>query len=296
LKNIQPTVQKNHDGKINFRNNPMIELMNQGLLGKVGNGLFVLKGQLVQIINKFDNIFCDIAHSYLAEHLIVPSNLSWPNTIKSEYLNSFKNQAVALKKYMDESNNEYHGVASPTVCYHCFSYLSNQTINKNSVFTALSSCTRNENGKLDNLARLSNFHMREIVFLGSEKYCTITLKEILDITFSIFSETFDIQFKISTASDPFFGEDNNLKMQAQLASESKYEILAYIPHDDSYLSISSFNNHGKIFFKRFDIIPGAPELNFSGCVGWGYERILYAILCQKGTDFTNSYYKEILTK
>ena len=51
MKNIQPTVLKKHDGKINFRNNPMIELMHQGLLGKVGNGLFVLKGQLVQIIN-----------------------------------------------------------------------------------------------------------------------------------------------------------------------------------------------------------------------------------------------------
>ncbi|GAH63441.1 unnamed protein product [marine sediment metagenome] len=85
-----------------------------------------------------------------------------------------------------------------------------------------------------------------------------------------------------------------MKKKSQLISESKYEIQALLPFSKKTISIASFNHHGKVFYDRFNITPKKPELTFSGCVGWGYERILYAILSQKGVDFLTPYYKKLL--
>lgn len=283
---------KNHTN-IGYENDPMVSMMEQGLITKVGKGLFVISGFLVDIVNKIDSIIRDLADTYHANYLMVPSNLSWDNAILSDYLSSFENQAIGLKSFLHSSKDEYDGLASPTVCYHCFSALKNQTIRENSVYTASSKCTRKETGELNSLARLSNFTMREIIFLGSDKYCKSVRMKILEDTYKILSEILDIEFKICTATDPFFSSDSELKGQAQLASESKYEIQALVPFNNTYVSVASFNYHGKIFFDRFNISSDNLELHFSGCAGWGLERLLYIILCQKGTDFSDSYYKRL---
>ena len=56
-------------------------------------------------------------------------------------------------------------------------------------------------------------------------------------------------------------------------------------------SIASFNDHGNVFYDRFNIAVKDENSRFSGCVGWGYERIIYSILAQKGADFSSDYYK-----
>ncbi|MBI87334.1 MAG: hypothetical protein CMG63_04555 [Candidatus Marinimicrobia bacterium] len=294
MKNFKPiTIMKNHTS-IGYKNDPMVSMMDQGLITKVGKGIFVISGVLVDIVNKVDNIIRDLADTYHANYLMVPSNLSWDNAILSDYLSSFENQAIGLKSFLHSSKDEYDGLASPTVCYHCFSALKNQTIRENSIYTASSKCTRKETGELNSLARLSNFTMREIIFLGSDKYCKSVRMKILEDTYKILSEILDIEFKICTATDPFFSSDSELKGQAQLASESKYEIQALVPFNNTYVSVASFNYHGKIFFDRFNISSDSLELHFSGCAGWGLERLLYIILCQKGLDFSDSYYKRLL--
>ena len=96
------------------------------------------------------------------------------------------------------------------------------------------------------------------------------------------------------ASDPFFGNYSELKKVAQLGAGTKYEIQSLLPYDNTYLAITSFNNHGSIFFDRFNISSNNPDLVHSGCIGWGYERLLYTILSQKGLDFSSKYYNHIL--
>jgi len=62
------------------------------------------------------------------------------------------------------------------------------------------------------------------------------------------------------------------------------------------LAVGSFNFHGGIFFDRFKIRTLDPNQAFSGCAAWGYERVLYAILTQKGVDFSSSFYKNLLSR
>ncbi len=300
MKGIKPIVKTKHEGGIYCHEDPMMYLLEKGLVIQVGNGLFVLKGILINIFNRIESIICEITESIGAEHALVPSILSWENTQKSNYLDSFKKQALLITSIDKSSGNcgtlhsEFEGIASPTVCYHCFSALKDKIVDCNYAVTAISKCTRKEEGNLNNLARLTNFTMREVVFFGTNEYCLKKLKKVMNKTIKILNSVFDLSYEIVTASDPFFGRDSDMKRNAQLISESKYEIQALIPFNKTTISIGSVNNHGNVFFDRFNIKSREPELKFSGCMGWGYERILYAILAQKGLDFTTSYYKKLL--
>ena len=303
--NVKPILKMKYQDKICYSKNPMAELYDMGLVTKVGNGLFVLEGVLVKIINKIESLISNIADLINARHVFVPCNLSIENAMRSKHLNSFSNQAIMLKLYGVNASNDknidkheglagYVGIASPTVCYHYFSSLRGKKINGNYAITALSRCSRKERGKLDDLSRLENFTMREIVFFGSEKYCLAQREELLNQTIEILKSKLNLTFRVVTASDPFFGDESKIKKKAQLALESKYEIQALLPYNKKKISIASFNLHGKVFYERFKIIPKNMRLAFSGCAGWGYERLLYAILSQKGLDFSSSFYKKIL--
>jgi threonyl-tRNA synthetase len=290
---IKPRVITEHRGRISYNENPMKYLIQMDLAIQVGNGLFVLKGKLVDILDKVDILMHMIAKNVKAEEAFVPSVLSWDNAQRSEYLNSFKHQALVVKN-LEDSKTE--GLACPTVCYHYSGSLKDKVVDRDFCVTAVSRCTRKEEGKLDDLSRLTNFTMREVACYGSEKYCSDKLKETLNETMKVLDTVFDLDYKVITAADPFFGSDGDMKQKAQLILESKYEIQATLPYNKSGVSIASFNNHGKVFFKRFRIKPGKPELSFSSCVGWGYERILFTILAQKGVNFNTTYYKRLLGK
>jgi len=270
-----------HKGEIEYRKDPMEFILKKGLAVKVGNGLFVLKEPLSDIMDMVERRDLEIAEKVGAENIKVPFILSKENTKKSKYLESFNNLAVKL----DE------GIACPTVCYHYFASLNNKTIKDNQTITALAGCTRKEG--TNSLARLFNFTMREIVFYGTEEYCVSQNEIVLKETLKFMNEL-DLSYDVMTASDPFFGKNKELKKQAQLISASKYELRTHLPFNKGSLSVASFNHHGKVFYDRFNIRPGNKKLNYSSCFGMGFERLLFTILAQKGVNFEDDYYRKLL--
>ncbi len=299
LDNVELEVITENKGKILYKKNPMKFLVENELIVQTGNGLFVIKGILVDILNKIDNLICDIARKVDAEAVYVPYLMDWDNTQRTNYLKSFSNQAMMIKPYEKERktlspHEEYEGMVSPATCYHYTCTLKNKTIRENHAVTLNSRCTRIEKGDLNDLRRLTNFTMREIIFYGTSDYCTEMLNKLQDMTTEMYDDVLDLTYRIETASDPFFGEDAEMKKVAQILSGSKLETQTLLPYDNSTISIGSFNNHGGVFYERFNINSENPEINTSGCVAWGYERMLYALICQKGVDFSSPYYKGLL--
>jgi seryl-tRNA synthetase len=292
---IKPGIKTEHVGRILYKKDPMKKLIEKRLINQIGNGIFVLQGELVDLINIIDREVYKIALKVKSKSVYVPSILSWENTKNSHYLDSFSNQALVIDKYFKQkaSIHEHDGIISPTVCYHYFSLLKNSTITHNFSINALSRCARYEEGILNDLSRLINFSMREVVFFGEEKYCLKKREELLKNTLEMMDKVFDLSYSVVTASDPFFGKGSEIKKKAQMLMESKYEIQASLPYKNSSISVASFNYHGKVFYERFSIKSSKPALNFSGCIGWGYERILCSILSQKGVNFSSDYYKKL---
>ena len=292
LDDIKPVVIDVHEGNIFSSDNPMPYLIEKEYVMSTGPGLFVLKGPLVKILDVINSEVLKITDSLNAERCEVPTLISWPNAVRSEYLDSFGNLALMMKTHEDQ-HGCFKGIACPSICYHYFSAMHNRSVDSNFCVTVKGSVTRNEKDEQDDLSRLTNFTVRDIVFYGSQDYVNQSLSIVKDKATQLLIDKFGLSFSVMTASDPFFGENKEEKSEAQLFAQSKYEFQAKLPFKDTTISIGSINNHGQIFYDRFNIKSGEPELRFSGCVGWGYERILFAILAQKGVDFSSTYYKKL---
>jgi hypothetical protein len=299
LKSIAPSVILTRKGNILSSSDPMGELESSGLVVRVGNGLFVFRGELARLINKVEALIQKMTQDLLAEEIHVPSLLSEENMKSSEYLSSFWNQAIVLKNNESQgpkqiANGAVLGIACPTVCYHYFASLRGKAVANSELVTSLSRCSRHEEGELSDLSRLTNFTMREIIGLGSEKFCASSIRRIEEAFLGLLNETLDLQYDMRTASDPFFGSGSLVKQKAQLVTQSKMEVHAALPHKDTTTGVASFNRHGNVFFRRFGISQVSEEKLESFCVGFGYERIVFAIVSQKGTDFSKPYYRSLL--
>ena len=86
-----------------------------------------------------------------------------------------------------------------------------------------------------------------------------------------------------TANDMFFTDDFSVKASFQRQQEAKRELRMLIPQESRSISVFSSNFHSNTFGKAFHIIAGGRPAA-SACVGWGYERMAYAIFSQFGLD------------
>lgn len=265
LSGIQEVIKERSEGKILTSENPMPALIEKGLAVSTGNGLFVLKGPLVKVLGVIESVFSSLAWAVSAEEIHVPIALSVSNLKRSKYLDSFGNQAQALRlgTSLEPGSGELVGLACPTVCYHYFSSLAKKTVSSDHLVTALGRCSRHEEGRLEDLSRLSNFTMREIIGFGSAEYCSSQFQGILARTKQILQDVFDLSFSVQTASDPFFGNNYELKKKAQLLEESKYELRAELPYNQNTLSVASFNRHRGVFLERFSISAAESSVNES---------------------------------
>ena len=93
-----------------------------------------------------------------------------------------------------------------------------------------------------------------------------------------------LKFRVLTASDPFFATGSERKRVYQMAMDLKYELQVYIPHSKSWLAVASFNNHQQSLVVPYNINFNSTSPLFSGCVGYGYERLAYALYSQFGTN------------
>ena len=299
------------NGEINYSQDPMHQLLDTRQVIEIYPGVFALQGKILKSLKKLDSTFRNFALSRGAIEQHYHSTVPTKSLIENGYLQSFTHHPLFVANIFPELkilNNVSNGIKnldnkqilnlikknlgqheqiiSPTVCYHCFETLRDQTIPKDGVeYTAINSCHRFENRRIYGLARLQSFTMREIIFFGNDEYVIKSRNQILEHCKTFFDKL-KIQFRVVTAFDPFFTNTSDSKRVFQTVLDLKYEIEAYLPYSNSWLSVASFNNHQSSLVDNYAIDFSSNEKLHSGCVGYGYERLLYAIYAQKGLDFS----------
>jgi seryl-tRNA synthetase len=172
----------------------------------------------------------------------------------------------------------------PTMCYHTFHQLTGTELPAGTkVVTARGKSFRHEARYHRGLARLWDFTIREIVFLG-------TRDEVLDARSRFLARALEladalgVSGRCEVASDPFFANvDSGVRATSQRLLELKYELQLDLAPGDA-VSVASFNFHEQFFGDAFELrLPGG-DTPFSGCVGFGLERFAFALVCQHGTD------------
>ena len=123
--------------------------------------------------------------------------------------------------------------------------------------------------------------MRELIIFGSNKDIKISIEKSIKFFKTIFNKM-KLNFKICSATDAFFGIENIEKKFFQHANNLKFELLMYLPYEKKWLAVASFNNHLDTLTKAYNIKSRKNKTIYSGCIGVGYERLLYAIYSQRG--------------
>ena len=119
--------------------------------------------------------------------------------------------------------------------------------------------------------------MREIVCLGSAEEVKSFLARLQGVLHEFFSRV-GLPIEWKNATDPFFDPSRNPKYLAQRLDPVKTEMVF-----GGTLAIGSVNFHRNYFGEAFRIARDGKEA-FSGCVAFGLERWMYAILAHFGPD------------
>jgi len=150
--------------------------------------------------------------------------------------------------------------------------------------TATLGCHRYEGTNHRSLSRLRAFTMREIVWIGHPEY-VINCRRVAEKLIVQWAKDWELACTFETANDAFFTDDYAVKASFQRQQQAKKELRVKVPAEAKSLSVFSSNFHGGTFGKAFNISVGNRQA-VSGCVGWGYERWIYAVFAQFGFDPT----------
>jgi hypothetical protein len=273
----------------------------------VGQGHVILRGpasQLLSLINsKIEKSFVS---AFKAELEVYPATIrcqtldrcnhftSFPEHIdfvghlKSDVdvLNQFSNECRE-KKWAPERNEGRMGendfAISPSCCYHCYEGMEGWDLTAPGRCTTMTvDCHRYEGANHKSMSRLRAFHMREIVWVGQPRYVIEGRAKAEELIVQ-WAKDWEVVGTFETANDMFFTQDYAVKASFQRQQQAKKELKLLIPFENQSISVFSSNFHAMTFGKAFNISVGGRPAT-SGCLGWGFERFVYAIFSQFGLD------------
>jgi seryl-tRNA synthetase len=224
------------------------------------------------------NYIAEFPHQILLGTGVKPKHADL-EAMAEQYANDKSYESVSVGEHLDPSR---FGLQN-AVCDICYYALQGQRTFENTLFTTYNKVFRNECSETDSLDRLMSFSVRDIMFVGDEEYVMQWRQKMIDLSIE-FLKWLDLDCRITAANDPFFTGDAMIKAVYQNASELKYELLVTLPFSGKELAIGSINLHQDFFGRAFDIQGADDSYVWSGCLGIGFERLVYGIYAQYGTD------------
>ena len=288
---------------------PYPDLLEKGDIKATGRGKFVYAGDVARVFEAIDSKVLEFCQSIGARSELYPTTVQTKTLLRSGYLEMHPQFAYFVAPaHLDQESLISIGdenilsiehreqttahlsvpdqILSPTVCYHTFEARQGTKMAP-SIVTALNKCHRHEPVNVTSLERLTTYWMREIVIFGSSDMVLDTLNAASEWSCK-FIESLGLGYDLITASDPFFADRGASNRLMQSALSLKQEIKMPLFSGKS-TAIASFNNHGSSLVDKFDIsgdLERGEKLN-SGCVGWGYDRLIYAVFCGLGSNVSD---------
>jgi len=257
-----------------MKSDPIEELRRSGEIVFTADGALIVSGLPLRLMRWIDAQLRQLGGS-LTE-IQCPALIGRDFLERANYFESFPHGATRVEA------TQRCGLLAPAVCYHCFGMLTNVDLNTPAEITCIGKCYRHENGGTDSAGRLWEFTMREFVCVAPSEVVQQQRRDWIEKVRS-FADAIGLEGQVEIATDPFFGDASRGRKLLQQLKELKYEFSVALP-DGSRRALASFNLHETFFTSRFGIrLFGAPQAH-SGCVAFGLERWMLAILAQRGID------------
>lgn len=261
------------------------------------SGQSVLSGSLLALADCLDRSFAAIARSWGACDYRFPTFISAAELHRLDYFRSFPHLVTfPVCLAADEANLErfthapvsesgelqltathpVREVLTPAACYHIYIHEQDRTLDRAQYYTTRNTCFRREQYYAP-LRRQWGFTMREIVCVGALDEVKQFLADCRGQV-EVLLAAAGLSVAWSAASDPFFQPSKSAKYIAQRVNPTKIEVVF-----GGDLAIASVNLHQDHFGHAFRISRRGAA-SFSGCVAFGLERWLYAIVATHGFD------------
>jgi seryl-tRNA synthetase len=281
------------------------ELLARRWVTPVGEGHVVLRGvaaQLAEVVDrKIDRMF---AAEFRAERELYPSTIlcstldrihhftSFPEHV--DFVSHLKRDLGVIDAFADDCRErrwapERHDgrmdppdfAIAPSCCYHAYEAMAGwELAAPGRCITAALACHRFEGSNHRTMTRLRAFTMREVIWVGEPRF-VMESRARADELIVQWARDWELACTLETASDMFFTDDFATKASFQRQQQAKKELRLAVPDESIDMSVFSSNFHATTFGKAFGITVGGRSVA-SGCVGWGIERWVYAVLSQFG--------------
>ncbi len=288
-----------------FNDDIFEKLIGNGEVNEIGDGIFVFQGQFLKLMRFFDGIFTKFADELNGVEQYYPTR--WPIELfkKINYFEEFpqnillvsgaKKEREALESLIDKygKSNDFKEIElgdflepattalGTSTCDPCYYIHKNGKLGKNETYYALSKCFRNEKSTTNQLDRLTEFSMREVIAAGEEEYVK-SQREIFLKFIESFASFTGLACSLEKASDPFFTNEIPEKGALQNHIESKFELLVPLGNGRSDLAVGSVNWHSDFFGRSFEIRDNSNYYMSSCCLAFGLERLVFSFLTQYG--------------
>lgn len=272
-----------------------------GSLLEVAPGVTGLRGPVVSLLRDLEAALLEVARAETSDEWVTPAGIAFETLERARYFESFPQWLTAASHLPgdDESLARIAASASPgqaaraslaaaelvlppAICYHAYAALADSTIAEPVLMTAQGTCWRHEGQRREALRRGWSFTMREIVCVGSER----DVRDFLDRTVErvvALDRALGLDCELVTASDPFFAPTARGRAALQRIKSLKHELEFRFAGGDP-LAIASFNDHELFFGETFGISLADGTPAWTGCVAFGLERWLLAILATHGLN------------
>ena len=290
---------------------PQPALESKGEVVSIGPGLFAFRGDFLRVRTALDNVIRLAAGHHGAAELAYPS--LWPvQMLQSiDYFHDFPQlvilaagvapgydaRTVFAERFRKESSTKTiactsenglapaSNVLAPTVCDCCYWLLRGQRDITDQIWTIHGQVFRNEASPDHRLDRLTAYTMREIVMVGGEAFVMERRETLIDEIIKLITDL-DLGCEIVAADDPFFCNDALKKNAFQNIARLKYEVRVPL-YGKASTAVASINLHNDFFSRNYDFEAADGGHPISACIGFGYERLAYALFCRHGSELAS---------
>jgi len=268
------------------------------------NGQATLSGALLDLAERLDRRFVDLARRWEPTELRFPALIAATELERIDYFRSFPQLATFPVVLEDDGANlesfragepvaadgrlqlkrlaPVRDVLTPAACYHLYIHHAGDRFEGPRYFTTRNTCFRRETHYLP-LERQWSFTMREVVCMGTPEATRAFLDDArADLDALVGDLGLPLTWELAT--DPFFRPSENPKYLMQRIDPTKHELMF-----DGRLAIASANLHHDHFGRAFDIAriaggAGGDQPVHSACLAFGLERWLAAVVHQFGPE------------
>jgi seryl-tRNA synthetase len=258
---------------------------------RASGGLPILGPEGVALFRALDRQFLRWAEACAAIEKRYPMLMRSEDLARFDYFRNFPHIAVCSCSIRRDEQENYANrcgpvseistdhltaadhVLAPAACYNIYIDYRGAELATDLKVTTIAECHRNE-AYYEGLARLRSFSMREIVCIGSAESVKRHVADLKKVVTG-FLDRIGVPVIVDVATDPFFDRSSQ-RAVASLIFPTKEEV-----QYAGEVAIASFNFHRNFFGERCGITFGG-EPAFSGCVAFGIERWIHALVDHYG--------------